>query len=218
MCQHNVFVAIEDVQNLTEIKNHLQFLTNQFKTIWSFMKFLSSLLALALVLLSIISCNLSRKYVTKYSDLPTNNNSNYQMIENYNSSVTSSLINDDSLLKILISTENVWKQAKISGDTDTLDRIFADEFTNTIEPGHIYSKAEWLRYLSGGSPHVKTFKITDAKLTARTDDTATISFKVTTLYNYKKNSVDVLNDIDKFVFRDGRWQVTSSLSTHPTKR
>ena len=182
------------------------------------MKFLSSFFILALVLFSTNSCNSSKKYIAKQSDSLTNNNSDSQTIENHNSSAASSLINDDSLLQTLISTENIWKQAKISGDTNTLNQIFADEFTNTDEEGNTYSKTEWLRYLSGGDPTVKTFKITDAKIIARADKTATISLKITTVYNYKKNSIIVLNDIDKFVFRDGRWQVISSLSSDATKR
>ena len=181
------------------------------------MKFPSSLFILALVLFSTSSCNSVKKYIAKQPDAPTNN-SDSQIAESYNSSETISSISDDSLLQTLISIENVWKQAKTTGDTNTLDRIFADEFTNTIEPGHTYSRTEWLRYLSNGSPDVKTFKIIDAKLTARTVNTATISFKDRTVFNYKKDSIDVNDNIDKFVFRDGRWQVTSSLSTYPTKK
>ncbi len=182
------------------------------------MKFLSSLFVLALVLFSTNSCNSIKKYITEQPDPPANINSDSQAIEKYNSSITTDLINDDSLLQTLISTENIWKQAKISGDVNTLDRIFADEFTNTDEAGHIYSKTEWLRYLGGGTPNLKTFKITDAKLVARTGNAATISFRVTTVYNYKKNSIYTNNNVDKFIFRDGRWQVTSSFSSDATRR
>lgn len=181
------------------------------------MKNLRSLFALGLILAATISCSINEKYISRRLDSPENGCSKPQTANSHESSENIDSMSDETLLQTLIAVENEWKQAKISGNADVLNRIFADEFTNTAQ-GYTYTKAQWVKYLSEGNSNIKTFKITDARIIVRTKDSATISFQITTTYDSKEFSLDVLNDVDKFVFRDGRWQAISSLSIEETEK
>lgn len=182
------------------------------------MKNLRSLFALGLILAATISCSISQKYISKRLDPPENANSKSRTTNTYESSENIDSISDETLLQTLIDVENEWKKAKISGSANILNRIFADEFTNTIQDGRTYTKAQWVKYLSDGKSNIKSFKITDARIVVRMKDSATISFRITTVYDDKEISTDVLKDTDKFVFRDGRWQVISSVSIEETQK
>jgi hypothetical protein len=114
-------------------------------------------------------------------------------------------------LNQILEVEHQWKDAKMKGDTAVLERVFADEFTNTDQNGKTYNKAQWIAYLAPGSPTFKTYQIDDAKLVSYGNNTATLTFNY--LATYKRGIARRSRDTDTFVNRDGRWQVVASQST-----
>jgi hypothetical protein len=177
-----------------------------------------SVLLIVLYTFCVGSCISGEKKLSGNFVSPSANNSNFIPDEKLNQADKVEMIDDDTLLKTLISLENEWKQAKRSGQTDKLNQIYADEFTNKDEDGNVYTKADWLNYWRNGNPNLKSIKITDGKLVSRLADTATISFKVTSVYKYKNKFTTETIDTDSFVFRDGRWQAVSSISKDADKK
>src|SRR5207237_5514097 len=98
-----------------------------------------------------------------------------------------------------------WKSVRASGNIAVLQRVFANEFTNTDGQGRRYTKAEWIEQFRGGDPGFKDTKIDNPKLISYDGHTATLTFTITT--SYERNV-----DLDVFVKRGGRWQVLSSQS------
>jgi hypothetical protein len=124
---------------------------------------------------------------------------------------TNSQANNDEVLKELTDLENKWKAASAKGDTATLEEVFADEFINEDSKGKTYNKAQWIGIFRRGNPTLKSWTITDVKLVSSGGETATITLNVHLIY---KNGQEVrVLDPDKFVKRNGRWQVVSSQST-----
>lgn len=163
-------------------------------------------LPIALLALALSLCNLTEKFKGTNS-----NQSNVGSSANSNTASTNSQANKDAVLKELTDLENKWKTARTSGDTATLQQVFADEFTNTDENGKTYNKAEWINAFKRGDPTLKSWTISDVKLVSLDGDTATITFSIHRTYKKGRDRRDL--DTDKFVKRDGRWQVISSHST-----
>lgn len=182
------------------------------------MKKIFTTLLIVLQTFCIGSCSLGEKKLSGNFISSSTNSSSSVPDENLNQSAKVERIDDDTLLKTLISLEDEWKQAKKSGQTDKLNQIYADEFTNKDEEGRIYTKAEWINYWVNGDPNLKSIEITDGKLVSRQANTATITLKVTSVYKYKNKLTTEIIDTDSFVFRDGRWQVISSTSKDTGKK
>jgi hypothetical protein len=151
-------------------------------------------------------CNLTEKFKGTQS-----NQSNISSQPNTNTSQNNSAANNEAILKELTELENKWKAASAGGDTATLQEVFADEFTNSDENGKIYNKAEWISLFKRGNPTLRSWTISDAKLASFGGETATLTLNVH--LTYSKGRQKRVFDTDKFVRRDGRWQVVSSQST-----
>jgi len=123
---------------------------------------------------------------------------------------TSATSEEVALLQ-LISLEYQWKQANASGDLTTLQRVFADEFTNVDFNGKTYNKAQWIAEFKGGEPEMKDWTISEQKLTSLGAQTATMTFTIA--YGLKRGGQERSRDTDTFVRRDARWQVAASQST-----
>ena len=182
------------------------------------MKKFSPVLLIILQTFCVGSCILGEKKSDGNFFFPSTNNSNSVRNDNLNQLVKVDKIDDNTLLSTLISLENEWKQAKKSGQTNKLNQIYADEFMNKDEEGHIYTKADWIKYWSNGDPNLKSIEISDGELVSRQSNTATISFKVTSVYKYKNKLITETIDTDSFVFRDGCWQAISSTSKDADKK
>ena len=182
------------------------------------MKKLFPVLLILLQTFCVGSCFLSEKKSDGNFNFPSTNNSNSVRDGNLNQSVKVEKIDDSTLLSTVISLENEWKQAKKSGQTNKLNQIYADEFINKDEEGHISTKADWLKYWSNGDPNLESIEISDGKLVSRESNTATITFKVSSVYKYKNKLITETIDTDSFVFRDGRWQAISSTSKDADKK
>jgi ketosteroid isomerase-like protein len=163
-------------------------------------------LPFALLALVLSVCNLTGKR--------SSNNSNSAGGEHPTSTTNrdaNSATSEDAALIQLIALEYQWKQARAAGDSATLQKVFADEFTNTDPNGKTYNKAQWIDVFKGGEPEVKSWKISEAKLVSFGGDTATMTFTIA--YTLKHGGPTRLRDTDTFVRRDGRWQVVASQST-----
>jgi hypothetical protein len=162
--------------------------------------------AVALLAITLSLCNLTEKFKGTNS-----NQSNAGSSANANSANGNPQANNDEVLKELTELENKWKAASAKGDTATLQEVFADEFINEDGRGKTYNKAEWINVYRRGNPTLKSWTISDTKLVSFEGETATITLIVHLTFK-KGRDVRVL-DTDKFVKRDGRWQVVSSQST-----
>jgi hypothetical protein len=159
--------------------------------------------AAALLAVTVSLCNLTEKF--------KGTNANQSNSANANTGNSNATANNDAVLQELTELENKWKAARAKGDTATLHQVFADEFTNADENGKTYNKAEWINAFKGGDPTLKSWTISDTKLVRFGGDTATITLNIHS--TYKKGRDKRVLDTDKFVKRDGRWQVVSSQST-----
>ena len=143
-------------------------------------------------------CNLTKKPdSTANVNAPANN--------------TTPVVTEAEALRQLLEVENQWKEAKRTGDTAVLGRVFADEFSNTDENGKHYTKAEWIAALAPGDPTLKTYTIEDAKIVSHASNTATLTYSFTGKYQGGRTKRS--RDTDTWVNRQGRWQVVASQST-----
>jgi hypothetical protein len=126
------------------------------------------------------------------------------------SKATPEKLDDDELSTRLSELVTDWKNAEAKGDSATLKRLLADDFTIVDEEGKKYNKAQWIKEVSGGDSSFKSFTVSEAKIESSTDDTATMSFVAS--YNFKKEKTKT-RETDKFVQRDGEWQVVYSQAT-----
>ena len=143
----------------------------------------------------------------------TNTAENSNANENANSNSESNVNIDvppptdaDAVKAQLEAFENDWTVANINADKQALDRILADDFVGTTEQGAIYSKADYLRTIERDTA-VEKWDFDDLKLNL-VGDRASLSGKVT--FERTDQDDQKYEFLDKFVWRDGRWQATSS--------
>jgi hypothetical protein len=159
----------------------------------------------ALLAVTLSLCNLTEKFKGTNSNQP-----NSGSLANTNTPNSNPQADNDAVLKELTELENKWKAASARGDLATLQEVFADEFKNADENGKSYNKAEWISVFKRGNPTLKSWTISDAKLVSFGDGTATMTLTVD--LTYTRGRKKRVLDTDKFVRRDGRWQVVSSHS------
>ena len=159
---------------------------------------MKSILGIMICVVALSLCNLTKKPdSTANVNAPANN--------------TTPAVTEAEALRQLLEVENQWKEAKRTGDTAVLGRVFADEFSNTDENGKHYTKAEWIAALAPGDPTLKTYTIEDAKIVSHASNTATLTYSFTG--TYKGGRTKRSRDTDTWVNRQGRWQVVASQST-----
>jgi hypothetical protein len=161
------------------------------------------ILPAVLLAITLSLCNLSEKFKGTNA-----NQSNVGSSANTNSA--NSQANSDAVLKELTELKNKWKAAGARGDLLSLQQILADEFTNSDENGKTYNKAEWVKLFKGGTT-LKSWTLSDEKLVNFDGDTATMTVNIRSIYPRGRERRVI--DTDKFVKRDGRWQVVASQST-----
>jgi uncharacterized protein DUF4440 len=115
--------------------------------------------------------------------------------------------NRDQVLAHLNNLENDWMVANVNADKKALDRILADDYVGQAGPdGGLETKAQYLRRIERDT-QIEKWDMTNQKVTL-TGDRATLTGTVTFFFHDgKAGSADF---IDKFVWRDGRWQATGS--------
>jgi hypothetical protein len=140
----------------------------------------------------------------------SNSNTNESANENENTSTAKPENNTppptDSavVLSDLSNLENEWTVANINADKKALDRILADDFVGKTD-GRTQGKAEYLRTIERDTA-IEKWEFEGLKVNLR-GDRATLTG---TLKLHVNGGQLNFSFTDKFVWRDGRWQATSS--------
>ena len=145
----------------------------------------------------------------------TNRNANVSSNENTNRStppnenVKSSAPTDESaVLSALTELEHEWTVANINADKSKLNRILADDYVGTTIDGKTQGKADYLRTIERDTV-IKNWEFADLEvdlLGDRSTLTGVVRFEFA-------DGEREFRFVDKFVWRDGRWQATSSVVT-----
>ena len=115
----------------------------------------------------------------------------------------------EAVLADLKDLEDEWTVANINADKSKLNRILADDYVG-ITNGRAQGKAEYIKTIER-EPAIQHWEFDNLKVSLNGDRatlTGTVQFDV----KDDKGEDQKLNFqfIDKFVWRDGRWQATSS--------
>ncbi len=115
------------------------------------------------------------------------------------------------VLAQLKDLEHEWTVANINADKKKLGEILADDYVGPGAEGKMQGKAEYIRTIQRDT-RIQSWDFRDLKLTLR-GDRATLFGKV----NFQIQDREVVYDfVDRFVWREGRWQATGSEVT-PTQ-
>lgn len=109
------------------------------------------------------------------------------------------------VLADLTAIENEWTVANINADKKKLDYILADDYVGTSVDGKSQGKAEYLRTIERDTV-IEKWNFEDLQVALR-GDRATLSGTLRIRVSGKEV---VYTFIDKFVWRDGRWQAVGS--------
>lgn len=144
-----------------------------------------------------------------------NRNANVSSNENTNrstpepESVASSAPTDEAaVLTALTELEHEWTVANINADKSKLNRILADDYVGTALDGKTQGKADYLRTIERDTT-IKNWEFDDLEvdlLGDRATLTGVVRFEL-------PDGEREFRFVDKFVWRDGRWQATSSVVT-----
>lgn len=142
-----------------------------------------------------------------------NTNSNLNSNANNANSITNADENGESspptdkaeVLAALTNLEHDWTVANINADKKALDRILADDFVGQGPDGKSTGKAEYIRTIQRDTVTQK-WDFEDLKLELN-GPRATLSGIVK--YQLRNEELS-FRFVDKFVWRDGRWQATAS--------
>ena len=114
----------------------------------------------------------------------------------------------EQVLAQLSDLEHEWTVANINADKKKLDMILADDYVGPAADGQMQGKREYIRDIQRDTS-IQKWDFRNLKLTLR-GDRATLAGQVVLTINNR----DVVYDfVDKFVWRDGRWQATGSVVT-----
>ena len=113
----------------------------------------------------------------------------------------------EQVLGQLTNLEQEWMVANINADRSKLDRILADDYVAQDEKGKLQSKADYIRTIRRDT-EVQKWEFSDLKVNLA-GDRATVNGIFTYFSDDRSVSFDFT---DKFVWRDGRWQATGSIT------
>lgn len=114
--------------------------------------------------------------------------------------------NNEQVLTQLKDIENEWTVANINADKKKLDRILADDFVGQDDQGEQQSKAEYLRTIERNT-QIDKWEFSDLQLMLA-GDRAVLTGKIKFFAGGRQAAFEF---VDKFVWRDGRWQATGSV-------
>lgn len=134
------------------------------------------------------------------SSRPAETNSNTQA--NLNSPPPT---DKELVLSQLKDLEHEWTVANLNADKKKLGSILADDYVGPTPEGGMQGKAEYISTIERDTS-VQKWDFGDLQVTLR-GDRATLTGKVT--FQIQNRDV-VYNFIDRFVWREGRWQATGS--------
>ena len=111
----------------------------------------------------------------------------------------------DLVLAQLKDIEQEWTVANLNADKKKLAKILADDYVGPTEDGRIQGKAEYIKTVERNTD-VQKWEFADLRLTLH-GDRATLLGKVRYQLPNEKVGYDF---VDRFVWREGRWQATGS--------
>lgn len=130
----------------------------------------------------------------------------------------SCLATGQSLEQELKKLENQWSDATVKKDFAALDRIMADDFTNTSPEGGLSTKAQFIASVKSGEDVLSSFALSDIKVRVY-GDTAVVTYVIKAKETFKGRDVSgTSRDTDTWVKRGGSWQCVashSSMVAHP---
>jgi hypothetical protein len=111
----------------------------------------------------------------------------------------------DLVLTQLKDLEHEWTVANLNADKKKLGRILADDYVGPARGGKIQGKAEYINTIQRDTS-VQKWEFADLRVTLQ-GDRATLLGKV----HFQLPDKELVFDfVDRFVWRDGRWQATGS--------
>jgi len=110
-----------------------------------------------------------------------------------------------AVLAELTNLEHDWTVANINADKTKLNQILADDYVGISTEGRTQGKAEYLRTIERDTS-IQRWDFDDLELSLK-GDRATLSGIVRFT---ARNKEIPFRFVDKFVWRDGRWQATNS--------
>lgn len=112
---------------------------------------------------------------------------------------------ENKVLADLTRLEHEWTAANLKADKKALDRILADDYVSVLEDGKTQGKADYIATIERDNS-VDRWDFEDVKVSLK-GNRATL----TGMIRYQlRNGEAAFLFIDKFVWRDGRWQAVSS--------
>lgn len=114
----------------------------------------------------------------------------------------------EQVLAQLTDLEHEWTVANINADKKKLDVILADDYVGPAVNGQLQGKRDYIRTIQRDRT-IQKWEFKDLKVTLR-GDRATLAGKI---YLTRTEGDEVYEFVDKFVWRDGRWQATGSVVT-----
>ena len=125
--------------------------------------------------------------------------------ENNNEEGQSPPTNEEAVLAQLTDLENEWTVANLNADKKKLDRILADDYVGRSSEGKSQGKAEYLKTLEPDNT-IQKWNFEDLKVSLIGERAALTGI----IRLQTKEQELAFNFVDKFVWRDGRWQATGS--------
>ena len=111
----------------------------------------------------------------------------------------------EQVLAQLKDLENEWTVANLNADKRILNRVLADDYVGPDRDGNPQSKAEYIRTVER-NVQVERWEFKDLSLLLA-GDRAVLSGRIVFVLRDREVEFDF---VDKFVWRDGRWQATGS--------
>ena len=201
--------------------------TAKKRKVWPWVVGIVSLLVLALAGFIVVAVMLIPK-MAKRSEPIVVSNSNTNSNENVNtpSDGNSNRANDNSVasntnsapgsttpaptdkeivLAQLKDLEHEWTVANLNADKKKLGEILADDYVGPNAEGRMQGKAEYINTIERDT-NIQKWEFEDLKVTLR-GDRATLIGKV----RFQLSDREVVYDfVDRFVWRDNRWQATGA--------
>lgn len=137
-----------------------------------------------------------------------NQNSSNNVNESSELNTTPPPTDEAAVLADLTELEHEWTVANINADKTRLDKILADDYVGTTLDGNTQGKAEYLRTIERDSSTQK-WEFEDLKVDL-VGDRATLQGLARFHVEDKPRE---FRFVDKFVWRDNRWQATASVVT-----
>jgi ketosteroid isomerase-like protein len=160
------------------------------------------------------NANVSRVDNSNRNSNGTNSNSSANAADenennNDNSENEAPPTNEQAVLADLKKVEDEWTVANINADKKKLIRILADDYVATIG-GRAQGKAEYLNTIERDTA-IQHWEFEDLKVSLKSDRaslTGTLRLELKDQQGLDHQAA--YHFVDKFVWRDGRWQATSS--------